>query len=165
MEKNKKIKSFTIIEILITLTIIFIFSVIGIANYNQYNEQIKIKNEAKKFIDVFELTKKQALSSYLYDKNCQDFRGYQISINSTGNQYKIYFICNTNYINIATYDLNKNLSFIIGNNSNFYFPATGANINITNNNIRIKNSTINQCLDISITNNAIINFNESLFSC
>lgn len=165
MEKNKKKKSFTIIEILIILTIILIFSSIGIANYNQYNEQIKIKNEAKKFIDVFELTKKQAITSYLYDKNCSDFKGYQISINSLGDQYTVYFICSTNYINIKNYNLNKNLFFITGANYNFYFPPTGTNININNNNLRIKNFSINQCLDISISNNGIIDFNDSLFSC
>lgn len=164
MAKNKKKKSFSMIEIIIVSSILSFLFLVNIANYNQYNEEIKIKNEAKKFIDVFELTKKDAYSSFLYDKNCLDFKGYQISINSTGKEYVVYFLCSTTSTEIKKYQLKENIFFINGANSNFrFYPLTGVNIETTN--LRIKNSNINKCLDISITNNGIINYAESLFSC
>jgi len=158
-------KSFTILEILIYVTIVFIFSSVGIANYLIYNEQIKLKNEGEKFVNTFELTKKKATTSELLDKNCSNFNGYQLNIASSGKSYSINFICQGNPTPVSTYSLSKNISFSIGANSSFNFPPLGSGINITINSLQLKNSSINKCINISITSNGLIEVNQSLISC
>ncbi len=165
MEENNQKKSFTVIEILVILVIISSLFLGGIVNYQNFNQQQKLKNEAKKFAEVFDLTKKRAISSQLYNQSCTNFNGYRIFINLSGNQYQVQFGCNNSYLNIQTYDLPTNIVFVIGNNSFFNFPPMGVNININVNNLRIKNLLINQCLNISISNNGIIEMDNQLISC
>lgn len=165
MVKNKTKKVFTIIEILIVFTIVIVLSVIGFANYQNYSEEVKLKNEVKKFIDVFELIKKKAITSDLYDKNCSDFNGYKILINSNGSDYEIFFGCYGNYSKIQTYSLSNNLIFTNGFNSVFYFPPILGGLDIKTNNLTIKNKTINKCINIYINEKGVIDVNESLFSC
>ncbi|MCX7956065.1 MAG: hypothetical protein N2593_03125 [Patescibacteria group bacterium] len=164
MEQNNK-KTFTIIEILIIVSFISIFSFFGIVNYYNYNEDIKLKNEAKKISEVFNLTKKRAISSFLYDKNCLNFSGYQITIDSSSKKYEVYFGCNQNYSKIDNYSLPQNIFFTTQAVYNFYFSPMGQNITIPINNLRLKNSSTNRCIDIFIRDKAIIEINKSLFSC
>ena len=62
MDKNK---AFTLIELLVVSVIILTFSGTILAQYNQQTQQLKLKNEAKKMIDVMELAKKKAVTSEL----------------------------------------------------------------------------------------------------
>ncbi|GAB4219135.1 MAG: hypothetical protein Fur009_3740 [Candidatus Microgenomates bacterium] len=165
MEKNNFKNSFSIIETLIVVTIISILFAFGITNYQNFNQQQKLKSEAKKFIDVFELTKKKAISSQLEDQTCTNFNGYELRINSSGNQYQNFFGCSSNYSLIQTYILPTNIIFTVGTNSNFNFPSMGTNLNINTNLLRLKNTIINQCIDITISPNGIIEILNTLISC
>ena len=63
-----KSKGFTLIELIVVMGILSIFSGIFLARYNENASQLKLKNEAKKLIDVLELAKKKALNGDLFDK-------------------------------------------------------------------------------------------------
>ena len=58
MDRNKF--SFTLIELLIVISIISILSTVGLAYYNKYGEEVKLKNSANQLADVLELAKKKA---------------------------------------------------------------------------------------------------------
>lgn len=160
MDKNKK--SFTLIELIITISIITLFTLITLPRFNTYNQQQKLKNETIKLIDVIELAKKKAFASDLYDQNCSEFNGYRLTLNN--NSYILKFTCAGAYQDIQTYNLQSNISVITGT-GNFDFPALGANTNLSINSIRLKNSIINQCLDISISTIGIISVNNNLIGC
>lgn len=56
-------KSFTLIEILVVVSIIVLFSGITLAAYNNYTEEKKLEADARKIVDVFELARKKANSA------------------------------------------------------------------------------------------------------
>lgn len=60
---NMNKKSFTLIELIIVVGIITIFTGISLASYNTFNDQAKLKTETQKFADILELAKKKAASS------------------------------------------------------------------------------------------------------
>jgi hypothetical protein len=74
------------------------------------------------------------------------------------------FACAGAYQNIQTYDLESSDSVILGN-GDFDFPPLGINTNLSISLIRLKNSVINQCLDISISPIGIISLDGTLFAC
>lgn len=160
MDKNK---GFTLIELLIVITITVIFLGISLAQYNNFTEQTKLKNEARKLIDVIELAKKKVLSSDLQDKNCSNFTGYQITLNT--NDYSLFFCCELSCVtNTNTYDLSSNITITVGT-GNLNFPPLMTGLNITIPSIQLKNSVINKCVVISISPVAIIELAESLIDC
>lgn len=163
MDKDKFSNSqgYTLIEIIIILGIISILSGIVIAKYNTYNQQLVLKNQAKKIADVIELTKKKAISADLY-QDCSNFQGYQVVVNAS--TFLLNFNCGGVYTTVQNYLMTNNVTAIVGT-GNFNFLPLGTTTNLTINSIRLKNSKINQCIDISISPIGIININETLFSC
>ncbi len=160
MDKNNL--AFTLIELIVTLSIILIFVTLTIPNFNLYTQQLKLKNDGQKFVDIMELAKKKAVTSDLYDQNCSQFNGYRITLNA--NSYILKFGCAGTYQNIQTYNFEARNSLILGT-GDFDFPALGLNTNLSINTIRLKNTSINQCLDISVSRIGIISINNSLVAC
>ncbi|MBI5127128.1 prepilin-type N-terminal cleavage/methylation domain-containing protein [Candidatus Roizmanbacteria bacterium] len=160
MDKNNL--AFTLIELIVTLSIILIFVTLTLPNFNIYSQQLKLKNDAQKFVDIFELAKKKAITSDLYDQSCSQFNGYRITLDA--NSYILKFGCAGVYQNIQTYNFDPNNTSITGV-GDFDFPPLGLNINLSISAIRFKNTAINQCIDISVSRIGIININNSLVSC
>jgi len=159
MDRNKF--GFTLIELLIFLTIISIFSTVGLAYYNNYNQQVRLRSDVKKLVDVIDLAKKKAYSSDLYQP-CSNFLGYRVIINEFS--YLLRFNCGGSYQTVQSYNFDTNVRAVSGT-GNFNFKPLGLGTNLTINSIRLKNSVINQCLNISISSIGIINVNETLISC
>ena len=155
-------KAFSLIEIIVTIDIIILFSVLTIPRYYKYSQQNKLKQQTTELAETLELAKKKAGVSELYNPACSDFRGYRITIAS--NSYSLNFGCGGTYEAIQQYDLASNTSVITGT-GNFDFPRAGFGINISQGTIRLKDSYINECLDISITPLGIITVGESFFGC
>jgi len=162
---------FTFIELLIVLSIILISSSIGLASFNSYNQQLKLKTEAKKLANILELAKKKSESSELIPtlnpnlSYCNDFNGYKVELTSTS--YTLKYTCNHNDTIIQTYNFPSSITYT-GGNYDFVFPALGLNTNITLNSIILKNNNINdtnKCINISISVNGIIQINDNLISC
>ncbi len=61
---EEKSYGFTLIEILITTIIIVVFSGASVAGYNYFNEQRKLDQAVKKFIENVETLKKNAIVGY-----------------------------------------------------------------------------------------------------
>ena len=160
MDKNSK--GFTLIELIITLSIILLFVSLTIPRYNTYTQQLRLKNDAQRISDIIELAKKKAITSDLYDKNCAQFNGYRITVDA--NSYIMKFGCSGAYQNIETYSFDSNITAISGT-GDFNFPALGLNTNLAINSIRLKNSSLSQCVDITISKIGIIEINGALIDC
>lgn len=158
-----KFEAFTLIELLVVVTISVIFFGISLAQYNNFTEQAKLKNEARKLIDVIELAKKKALSSDLQDKNCSNFGGYQLTLDTS--DYSLFFCCNSSCVtNTNVYKFSKNISITVGI-GNLNFPPLMKGLNITIPSIQLKNSMINKCIVISISPIGVIELAGSIISC
>lgn len=59
-----KIRSFTLIEILITTVIITVFSGLSLGGYRFFNEQKKLEEATKGFVKILEFAKKNAIVGY-----------------------------------------------------------------------------------------------------
>lgn len=156
-------KSFALIEPLIVIFVTLIFLGVSLVQYNNYTEQVKLKNEGKKLLDVIELAKKKSLFSDLEDKNCSNFTGYRLTLNT--NNYSLFFCCNSICsTNTNTYNFNTNISIFSGA-GNLNFPPLMRGSNITINSVRLKNSIINKCVNISISAIGIVELDEAFINC
>ena len=171
MDKNK---AFTLIELLVVSVIILTFSGTILAQYNQQTQQLRLKNEAKKMIDVMELAKKKAVTSELIPTPnvtppsfCTNFTGYQFIL-KTSSSYSLNYCCNSSCPTVLnTYNLDSKI--IITNpvalpNSLVFTPLMKV-FNTTFTSITLKNTVINKCLIISISPIGIIELNEDLTDC
>ena len=156
MDKNK---GFTLIELIVVIGIVSLFTGIFIARYNESANQLKLRNEAKKLVDTLELAKKKALTADLFDKNCTDFRGYRVIIGS-GN-YSLNFNCGGVYTEVQNYNLTLNNSIIAGT-GNYDFPPMMVNPIFPATVILVKNSLINKSIKVNISSIGVIEIDETL---
>ncbi len=160
MDKNK---GFTLIEFIVVTSIALLFLGVTLPRYNDFGIQLKLKNDAKKLVDVFELAKKKALTGDLQDKNCADFTGYRTTVVG-GNAYSLNFCCAGSCSSVQEYSLSGDTTFTSGI-GNYNFTPLMIFPNFVSNTIRLKNSIINKCVDISISPIGVIELNETLISC
>lgn len=170
MERNSLNSSFTLIELLITVTIIFTFSGLSIASYNSFTQNQQLKNEAKKFTDVLELARKKSIAGDLSNRNCDNFNGYQIKTFANNNQnpdYQLSLCCDTtcsSSIIIQSYTIPNEIKF--QSEDTFSFLPISAKLNPPNDlTLTIKNQSVNKCLQITINKFGVITLNETLTSC
>lgn len=170
MVKNKLSFSFTLIELLIVVTIIFIFSGLSLAYYNNFTQEQLLKNEAKKFVDVLEITRKKTATgdlSNISKEMCSDFNGYKEEINNQN--YTLYICCNndcSSKILIKNYFLSNGLKFE-STPLSFQFLPLSAGMKPANSfplNICLKNTNNNKFNKIIIEKSGVIKFEESLRS-
>lgn len=160
----RKSEGFTLIELIIVISISLIFFGIFLARYNENAGQLKLRSEAKKLTDVLELAKKKALSADLVG-NCTNFSGYRVTIQS--GSYILLFGCNLVYSIIQSYPFSSNITTILGT-GNYDFSPLMVNPNFSASTIRLKNDAVNgtnKCVDISISPIGVIELSETLISC
>jgi prepilin-type N-terminal cleavage/methylation domain-containing protein len=160
----KKSKGFTLIEILVVISITLIFLGISLVQFNSYTEQTKLKNEAKKLIDVLELAKKKSLSADLVG-NCNNFTGYRVTVSAGA--YSLLFGCDSVYSVVQSYNLPTNITVTEGD-VDYNFSPLMNNPSFISNTIKLQNSSIgtaNKCIDISISPIGIVELGNTLISC
>lgn len=173
---SKDIRGFTLIELLVVSVILLTFSGTILAQYNQQTQQLKLKNEARKMIEVMELAKKKAITSDLIPTPnvaptpptfCTNFTGYQFILNSTSN-YSLRYCCNGSCSTVLnTYNLDSNIS--ITNpadipNSLIFTPLMKV-FNRTFTSITLKNTITNRSVNICISPLGIIELDENFVGC
>jgi len=161
MERNKF--GFTLIELLVVIIIIIIFAGLTLPSYNLQTRQLTLKNEAKKLASTIELAKKKAVASET-NESCANFNGFQVAINANG--YSLIRLCDDNQT-VSTYQfpVNSNISITVGAGNILNFPPAGFGINLTTNTITLKNSSINQCINIFLSSIGIVDISASLTGC
>ena len=164
-----KSKGFTLIEIIIVITILVLFSGLSIASYNNYTEQQKLETDTKKIVDVLELTRKKANTNDASLCAGDEFidltrvHGFTFST-PTSSSYKFVPNCgpqltptpifySTKILNNFWGDFTNTVTFSSGNIITF---NTGADFCLI-----LKNSVINSCRYIKVTNSGVISNGKS----
>ena len=168
--KNNQRSAFTLIELLVVVSVMLIFIGSVLAQYNIFTQQTKLKNDAKKLLDVIELAKKKALSADLLitpgvpPTTCSLFTGYRLTLSA--NNYSLLYCCNSICTtNINTYTFNNTNITISSGTGNYDFPPLMNNPTFISNTIQLKNSTIDKCVNISISAIGIVELDEKLNPC
>lgn len=147
MTKSKQ-AGYTLIEILVVLSIIVIFSALSLAYYREFDEQRKLDAEAKQLVDVLNLASKKSSSADLSPNPCSDFQGYRVNISNL-TTYKLQFNCGGSYSDIQSYTLRSGLTFLESDvGSDVLFKPLSAEANSST--ITITNIVTNKCIKIQV---------------
>jgi len=161
-------KGFTLIEIIITISIILLLSGLSLTLTYNFNQEKILRNEALKLVNILEIAKKKANSGDLSGLNCNGgFNGYQVNVTSSG--YSLWLRCGGNSVSPAvfSYSFPNNISITNGS-GDYYFSELSLKIQIPSNpttTINIKNSNISRCLTVTISSSGVITLFDSFISC
>jgi len=149
----------------VVTTITLVFGGLSLAYYNTFNQEQNLKNEAKKLVSAFELAKKKATSGDLSGLTCNGgFNGYRVNISSGG--YSLSLRCGGVSVSPAVFSYSfpsgSNISIVSGIGS---YNFREINISSTAGTIRVKNSSIAKCIDITISSAGIITISDNFISC
>lgn len=98
---------FTLIEILVTISIIGILSSIGLASYINFNRQQLVIQSARKILDDMRLAQSLASNNQKPD-GCGTLSGYSFSVSGTG--YTIKADCSSGGVVVKTGSIPANLT-------------------------------------------------------
>jgi len=122
MVKNKR--AFTFIELLVSVSIIILFSGIVLAYYNRQSAEKILSGDADALVDVLELAKKKATSGDVGNQlNC-DFKGYNLTF--AASTYSLNLLC-ASAVPISNYSLSKTVTFSPLPVKITFLPLTGSN--------------------------------------
>ena len=111
----KKRGGFTFTEIVITIAIIAIITVLSLSRYNNFTSSAIITNTAIEFIEIVKTVKEYSASSYIPDLNSDSFGLYILDIPINKNEYKLYFTNNIHVLNkVNDPDLRDDVKEIFG---------------------------------------------------
>lgn len=106
---DMKKRSFTLIEILISITIVILFSGITLAYYNNFTEDQKLKSESKRLISVLALARKSASAGVSDPANCSIFDGYKVVFKTS--YYELQRCCNSSAcVYVHSYNFPENIT-------------------------------------------------------
>ncbi len=145
-------RSFTLIEIIIVIGIIAIFSALSMGYYNTYTEEKKLDGEEKKIIDIIELARKKAQSGDIGGYSCSNFDGYQVVF--AGDTYYLRICCAdgcSSTFTLQSYKLPQNITATISGSPTISFSPLNFHTNLTTTvTITVKNAKISKCIPIAI---------------
>jgi Tfp pilus assembly protein FimT len=173
MDKNNRInQSFALIELIIAVSIIIIFTGLTIPFYNRFTTEQQLKNEGKNVVNLLELARKKAISGDLANYSCPSntgFTGYLTTVTSNNLQIRLCCgndnnPCSTSY-QITTYNLPAQILVTAGL-GNFQFKnLTGQTNQSSQLTVTIKQTAISKCTNIYVSPSGLINFDSNLTNC
>lgn len=143
---------YTLIELLIVITIIGLFSALSLAYYNNFNETKKLTKETQRFLSVLELAKKKASSgdaSMCSSPNPGDTPAvaeYSVNVLSSSS-YQLAPNCTTGLPNTITYDTDPSIIFPNASGSIAFYPLIA---NSSSSCIVLKNENTSVCHYINV---------------
>jgi len=150
-----EIEGFTLIELIVVIGIMAILTSIGLAYFNNFNEEKKITAEVSRLVDVLQLARSKSMANdYSPMPTCTDFSGYQLEITQIA--YNFVFCCSdcsgANRKLLQSHTLYSTVTVDAG--YTFLFrPLTGQTIGST---LKIGNNTLNKCAQVDIQNSGLI---------
>lgn len=165
-------RSFTLIELIIVITIISLLSGLILAYYNNFNEEKKLEQEAQKLYDVLILAHQKAVSSDLTPQpGCSSFSGYQLEYSTSNNNYKLTFCCGTSCsspTDVQLYDLPSTIILSLYPppiDSIRFLPLTGETDSSGDIEISVKNINLSKCLKVTVSPSGLIKIDLNKISC
>ncbi len=128
--KNKH--GFTLIELVISITVIATLSTIGIAAFVSQSKASALQSGAAEFYSVLNVAKSRAMSQVKPDNLCigRTLEGYSVIIDST-TTFKLYVNCGGNEFLISSGKLPANITFASSPDTtsiNFFFGVLTNNV-------------------------------------
>lgn len=173
MKLNLHRSGYTLVELIIVITIILLFSGLLLPQYNNYIEQSKLKTGAQKLADVLSLAKKKTMAKDTINTCVNNFTGYQVMLDQ--NQYVLYYCCagNCSFSTINTYKFVSpvNIHTIPGHSTPYpiSFTTSIQGTSLTSAiDIYLQNTNIgstNNCVHLNVTTNGIVSQDSQFTSC
>lgn len=126
LEKVKSGAGFTLIELIVVLSVAAVISVIGIAAFVSYNQTQSLNTAAADIANMFSLAKSRAASGVKPSTapcSVQTLNGYQISISIVNRTYQLDAVCSSGDSLILRNTLPSNISFGSASSPTFFFPV------------------------------------------
>ena len=172
MVKNKfLLRSFSLIEILVVLTIVILLTGVSIAAFSNYNQESQLNKEVQRLVDVLNLARGKAQTSDINFacSGSDEFGGYRVALLGMGYDFAFSQCCRdtsskdiTNCASfIQTYKLPENIRLTANSDSVDFYPLSEGAKPAT---ITLENSSVNKCLDVFILETGVISVGE-LYSC
>lgn len=165
---NYKKRGFTLIELIIVITIITLFSGLTIAQFNSFSEKQKLKTEAQKFASMLELARKKTIAHNTIPSCVDNFNGYKVTFSP--NSYSLSYCCagDCTYSSIQSVNLPSAIQ-LVGSIDHIQFVPNFQGTDLTaSKDIHLKNTVLggaNKCMKITVTTNGIVTIDETLISC
>lgn len=163
------VRGFTLIELLVVVSIIILFSGLSLAAYNNFNEERKLDDEAKRVVDVLSLAAKKASSAETDPAYCTGtFHGYAYKIETASLKYRLGQCCNVaslsecsldqNTKEVQVYYLPQNYQILAPTgNTTIVFKALGLGTDLNQKTtITLKSPKVNKCIDIDIEPSGLV---------
>ncbi|OGH13428.1 MAG: hypothetical protein A3H50_00090 [Candidatus Levybacteria bacterium RIFCSPLOWO2_02_FULL_37_10] len=117
-----KSSGFTLIELIVVLSVAAVISLIGIASFVSYSQQQSINTAAADIANMFSLAKSRAASQVKPSSCSGALNGYRISIPDIASKtYQLDAVCSSGDSLILTNTLPSNISFGSANSTIFTF--------------------------------------------
>lgn len=168
---NKLKQGFTLFEIVIVVGIISILTGMSFTYYGKYAEGRKLESDAKKFSNTISLALKNSSSGY--QESCNNFVGFNVSLEPVNNKWFLERCCNTSTTctSIATYNLENNIkihSTVPLSLSKIFFKRLGRGVVFNNNEanqnavVTLKNNSLDfkNCINININKAGVVNIDD-----
>lgn len=112
-------RGFTLIEIMVAISITAVLGALGIAGFANYNKAQVLQTSTNEVVSMLNLAKSRAQSQIKLGASCssQALSGYRVDILT--NSYSLYSLCGTPNL-ITSKTLPQNLIF--GSAKSFFFP-------------------------------------------
>lgn len=151
--KKESEKGFSLIELIIVTGIIAVFSSLSLGYYNNFTEERKLDRDAKKLVDIIELTKKKAQAGDIESYSCGEFSGYTMVFLPAS--YTMRLCCDstcTSSYEVQTFRYQTNIAALITGSTTVHFePLTLRTDLSTDTTIRIQHSGLDKCVPIVIS--------------
>ena len=121
----RKSEGFTLIELIVVLSVAAVISVIGIAAFVSYNQTQSLNTTAADIANMFNLAKSRAASG-VKPTSCsssQALNGYQILINIANRTYELNAICPPVTSLILRNTLPNPITFSSADPTTYFFPV------------------------------------------
>ncbi len=156
MDSNKT--GFTLIELVVVITIIALFAGISLANYGRFNEERKLGDETKELTTAFYLARSKAIAADEDDPSiCADFRGYQVNLDtSSPSSFSVERNCGTDFTSILSHTLTPNVTLTASPTTVFFKPLSAGTDLTSPLTITLENPTISKAVNIVVETSGVI---------
>lgn len=162
---KKNLYGFTLIEIVVVITIILVISGFGMVNYSSFIREQRVEQGIEEFLSVLTMAKEYAQNKENLDLACSEMYGYRVATQSDNRTYDLAICCDPTCTDdqtvLHTYTLAQGLEF--REEYSVSFPSEDIERAETPPPIIIQ-SNLNTCIAISISRVLVIN-KETLQSC
>lgn len=151
-------KGFTLIELMVVISITAILGALGIAGFINYNQTQVLQTSSNEVAAMLNLAKSRAQSQVKLGSLCnapsQTLEGYKVDISTVNKSYTLSSRCSGNSSLLTTKTLPQNVNFT--SPSSFFFPVqtggvqTPGQIVISDNGEKTKTIIINSLGGVSI---------------